>query len=632
MLDAFAAIKKYSMIREGDNVIACVSGGADSMALLCFLKENSRALGIAKLYACHINHGLRPDESPAEQRTVEEFCRRLGVELFVCPLDMNSRERPTGLSIENWARELRYARFSELAERLNAKIATAHSKNDRVETVIFNISRGSGISGARGVPAVNGRIIRPFITTSRADIEAYCAEKSIPFVTDSSNSDDRFTRNNIRHNIIPKLCEVNSAALDNIAFFSDNAADASDYISKQAKILLECSAVKDGYSKSALLAAHPAVRTSALLMILGENGRNRTAVSLCESAMAGSTSVQLGEGCYFFADGDAVRVGGKPAVSESFSVSADDGVHNIGGFKVDISHFTSDFIKKNKKYHNLLLKNCADCDMIKGNIHFRNRTQGEKISLAARGNTKTLKKLFGEMKVSPELRDAYPVVYDDLGAVWVYGAGVAQRVRVTENTKNIVCFSEGTGMHNDIQKILISEEEIRDKIKEMGRIITADFEGKNLIMISILKGAVVFVADLMRAVDVHTEIDFMGVSSFKGGVVSSGAVKIVKDLDISLEGRDILIVEDILDSGKTLEYIQEILWSRHPNSVKICTLLDKPSRRQSSIVADYVGFVIPDEFVVGYGLDYAEKYRNLPYIGVLKPCVYSKEDAEILGV
>lgn len=187
-------------------------------------------------------------------------------------------------------------------------------------------------------------------------------------------------------------------------------------------------------------------------------------------------------------------------------------------------------------------------------------------------------------------------------------------------------------MRDDIEKILLSEEQIHQRVVELGKQISHDYAGKNLVMVSILKGAVLFVADLIRAVDIHTQIDFMSVSSFNGGVKSSGAVKIVKDLDISLEGRDLLIVEDILDSGRTLEYISDILSSRGPNSFKICTLLDKPSRRESSIVADYVGFVIPDEFVVGYGLDYAEIYRNLPYIGVLKPSVYSKEDAEILGV
>ncbi len=185
-------------------------------------------------------------------------------------------------------------------------------------------------------------------------------------------------------------------------------------------------------------------------------------------------------------------------------------------------------------------------------------------------------------------------------------------------------------MHNDVLKVLLSEEEIATKVKELGKLISADYEGKIPLVVSVLKGSVVFVSDLIRSLDVNTEIDFMVVSSFTGGVVSSGIVKIMKDIDIPIENRDVLIVEDILDSGLTLEYITGILQDRNPSSIRIATLLDKPTRRKSSIKADYVGFEIPDEFVIGYGLDYDEHYRNLPYIGVLKPSVYSAKDAEAL--
>ncbi len=185
-------------------------------------------------------------------------------------------------------------------------------------------------------------------------------------------------------------------------------------------------------------------------------------------------------------------------------------------------------------------------------------------------------------------------------------------------------------MHNDVLKVLLSEEEIAQKVKELGRRISDDYKGKIPLVVSVLKGSVVFVSDLIRAMDVNTEIDFMVVSSFAGGVVSSGVVRIIKDIDIPIENRDVLIVEDILDSGLTLEYITGILKDRNPASVRIATLLDKPCRRKSSVKADYVGFEIPDEFVIGYGLDYEEHYRNLPYIGVLKPSVYSSEDAEAL--
>ena len=178
-------------------------------------------------------------------------------------------------------------------------------------------------------------------------------------------------------------------------------------------------------------------------------------------------------------------------------------------------------------------------------------------------------------------------------------------------------------MHDDIEKVLVSEEQLKAKVAELGAQISKDYEGRNLVLVSILKGSVVFMADLMRAISIPASVDFMSVSSYGSGTKTSGVVKIIKDLDIPLEGYDLLIVEDILDSGKTLEYIIEMLEARSPRSIKICTLLDKPDRRQVDISPDYSGFVIPDEFVVGYGLDYAEKYRNLPYIGVLKPEVYT---------
>lgn len=179
-------------------------------------------------------------------------------------------------------------------------------------------------------------------------------------------------------------------------------------------------------------------------------------------------------------------------------------------------------------------------------------------------------------------------------------------------------------MVEDIKEILLSEEQLHAKVKEMGAQISEDYRDKNLLMVSILKGSVIFMADLMREVTVPARIDFMSVSSYGSGVKSSGVVKIVKDLDIPLAGYDLLIVEDILDSGLTLHYIIDILRARKPRSVKICTLLDKPERRQVDVKTDYYGFHIPDEFVVGYGLDYDEKYRNLPFIGVLKPEVYAK--------
>lgn len=177
-------------------------------------------------------------------------------------------------------------------------------------------------------------------------------------------------------------------------------------------------------------------------------------------------------------------------------------------------------------------------------------------------------------------------------------------------------------MHPDVERILVSKEELDGINERLGAQISRDFQGKNLLVVGILKGSIYFMTDLTRYITVPCKIDFLQVSSYGSGTTSSGAVKIVKDIDINLEGYDILIVEDILDSGRTLNYVCNLLKSRNPNSIKIATLLDKPERRVVDLKPDYVGCDVPDEFVVGYGLDYDQMYRNLPYIGQLKREIY----------
>ncbi|MDQ0257880.1 hypoxanthine phosphoribosyltransferase [Evansella vedderi] len=177
-------------------------------------------------------------------------------------------------------------------------------------------------------------------------------------------------------------------------------------------------------------------------------------------------------------------------------------------------------------------------------------------------------------------------------------------------------------MRDDIKEVLISEEEIQQKISELGKQLTEEYEGKFPLVVGILKGSLPFMGDLIQRIDTHIELDLMDVSSYGNDTVSSGEVKIVKDLNTSVEGRDVLILEDIIDSGLTLSYLVKLFQYRKAKSVKVVTLLDKPDGRKVDLVPDLAGFIVPDEFVVGYGLDFAERYRNLPYIGILKPEVY----------
>jgi hypoxanthine phosphoribosyltransferase len=182
-------------------------------------------------------------------------------------------------------------------------------------------------------------------------------------------------------------------------------------------------------------------------------------------------------------------------------------------------------------------------------------------------------------------------------------------------------------MHEDIEEILIPSDLILAKVAELGQLITADYRGKNLLLLGTLKGAVPFIADLARAIDLPLEIDYMAVSSYGNSTESSGIVRILKDLEGPVQQKNVLIVEDIVDSGQTLHYLMDVLRQRRPLSLRVCALLDKGRERVKPVELDYTGFQIPDRFVVGYGLDYAQRYRNLPYIGILKPTVYEDQTA-----
>lgn len=179
-------------------------------------------------------------------------------------------------------------------------------------------------------------------------------------------------------------------------------------------------------------------------------------------------------------------------------------------------------------------------------------------------------------------------------------------------------------MTKDIKEILLTEEQIINRVKEIGKAISEDYKGKDLIIVGILKGSVIFASELIKNISIPCEIDFMAVSSYGNSTETSGVVRILKDLDHGIEGKDIIIVEDIIDSGVTLDYLLKYLKARKANSIEIVTLLTKPSRRMVDLDVKYCGFEVPDEFLVGYGLDYAERYRNLPYVGILKEEVYKK--------
>lgn len=454
-----ATIHQYEMIQTGDSVMVCVSGGTDSMALLSVLLELKDQLGIGKLSACHFNHGLRGVESDAEEQLVAKTCAGLGIEVICGQGHMSKIVRPKGESEESFARALRYAFFERAAAQLGAdKIAIAHNKNDLAETALFNLARGTGIRGLRGMPPVRGRFIRPLIEISRPEIEQYCQARGMVCARDSSNADSAYARNRIRLRVMPELAEINRAAVDHIAQYCAQAAELSDYIEGRAgNLLREAENGAEGYDINCLLKKGPMVAKYAIKALIEQLGvqPDRARVELCAGLLAGTLrEVQLAGDLYLRAEGGRLFWrGDSGALPGPFEAALKEGENAfLAGITVIASRFSGDDAGKFKKSSKIILNNAIDCDRMNGYMVLRNRREGDRFQPARRSGTRKLKKLFNESGFSARQRAQTPIISDDEGILWVAGYGVCRRAAVTAETRDIlyITISEGaevcTGM------------------------------------------------------------------------------------------------------------------------------------------------------------------------------------------
>ena len=637
-----AYCRRQGLFRLGDRVIVACSGGADSMALLCFLLRCKAELGITVM-AAHVDHGIRGEAAHADARFVAEFCRTHHVPFFLYDAAASGVQIPPNPS-ENWARSLRYTWFDALAAQQHACIATAHTLSDQAETVLFRMARGTGLHGMAGIPAVRGVYRRPFLCLTRSDTTAYCAALGQHYVQDESNFSDAYARNRIRHYAVPALQTINPAAERAVGRLCNQLQELNIWLENLAEKLLAQAACGGGYSIPILAAADATVLAAALRMLAARarDPEEKYVQALAAIVRQGSGAVQLTpDACWTAANGilycrSVLKM--QPEAIPAPHQLLKTGVYCLpGGYELEIQQLNYEVFLKNPSFLKKDYTYCADYAKINKNIFVRTRQPGDTFRPAGRHVGKTLKKYLNEAKVPVAERTLMPLLACGSQVLWLWGAGFADGLSPDDGTKQILLIRQSRqpaapeqeqimhDMNNDIAKVLISEEQLQAKVAELGAQISRDYEGKDLLLVSILKGSVVFMADLMRAITEPCSIDFMVVSSYGGAnTTSTGLVKIVKDLDQDLSGKDVLIVEDILDTGVTLSHLVPMLKLRRPNSVRLCTILSKPSRRKVDIEPDYCGFEVPDEFVVGYGLDYDEKYRNLPYVGVLKPEVYSK--------
>lgn len=432
------ALKEYSMLENTEKIIVGFSGGADSLCLLHVLNSLKDSLGVS-VSAAHVNHGIRGEEAKRDADFARNFCEENGIPFSLLEVNCIKESEKTGESLEECGRRLRYAFFSDLSDG-KTKIATAHNCNDNAETVIFNIIRGASFNGASGIPPVRGNIIRPLIFCTREEIEGCCTELGLPFVTDSTNLSDEYTRNKIRHLILPVMEEINSAAVNNISSFSNSLKDVTSFVTKEAENALNNAAISTGvYDAKILASLDKAVLKQAIVISFSRfsnkslDGKKIDAVC---NLLTEKGRIQLFGDIYAEVVKDRFRYFGNET-EKIMNVITVDGVpfEYIGEqYSIKISQYTN----YSKKVNKLVLDNLIDCDKIVGKFSLRCRRDGDKFTFPKRNVTKSLKKLFNELNIPVEKRGSLPMLCDELGVVWIYSVGVNARCAVGPDSGNII--------------------------------------------------------------------------------------------------------------------------------------------------------------------------------------------------
>jgi tRNA(Ile)-lysidine synthetase, N-terminal domain/tRNA(Ile)-lysidine synthetase, C-terminal domain len=440
-----AAIERYSMLSPGDRVVVGLSGGADSCALLHFLCGLRDEFGLT-VAAVHVNHMIRGAEAERDASFAGNFCEKLGVAFYLYERDVPSIAAEKGLGLEACGREIRYGILESEADALGAKIATAHTLSDSVETVLFHIIRGCSLTGLKGIPPVRGRIIRPLIECERSDVEEYCSRMGIEYVTDSTNFSDGYARNKIRLKILPLMREINPSALNAIGRLAGLAREDDDYLNAAADSVVE-NYLESGRA-DALFGADPPILGRALMAICWKKlnivPERRHIVSMVECMGRGNGAVNLPGGHLF-------RVKGQTIVMEPYSLRASD-AGDFSDWRADLAlgvimtpvgqKIVCRLMNKNSMIHDdkneeNVFKNCLDYDKIKKAV-FRFRREGDSFLRAGRKGTKSLKKLLNEEKIPAEIRGVLPMLEIEDRIAWICGIGAAEPFKVTGATEKVL--------------------------------------------------------------------------------------------------------------------------------------------------------------------------------------------------
>lgn len=642
------AVVRRAGLGPADAVVVGFSGGPDSLALLGALQALHAAGRGPRPLALHVNHRLRP-EADEEATRAAALAAHLGVTVTVTAVDVAAWDRVLRQGIEAAARAARYAALAAEARAHGTSwVAVAHTANDQAETVLLRLARGSGLEGLAGMreqserevplePAgtasVRLRLLRPLLGVQRSEVEAYLGQRGLEPITDPSNVSPEYRRNVVRHAVLPALERAVPGATRAVARSAALLRDDADYLEARvadaATRLIGRAGPLVTVARAALRWEPPALQRRLLIQAARRAGVDPVGPSaarveaLRSAAVTGPAGkvIELGSGIGAWVDYDTValgplarleedlrRVAGRPLLSPGSVVDLGAGgevdVPLVGGWRLR-----------------------GTVDPGAGGWRLRTRRPGDRYAPSG-GRRRSLQDWLVDRKVPSYLRDWLPLLERDGVIVWVagvasltfQGAGVTLRCEREAGDGGGV----GTGLsevalHQGLERILIDEATLQARVRELGREIAAFYGDRTPLLIGVLTGAFVFMADLTRAMAIPVRVEFMAVSSYGQATETSGVVRILKDLDRPIEGEHVLLVEDIIDSGLTLSYLLDVLQRRNPASLRLVALLRKEKPRSVPARADWVGFDIPDEFVVGYGLDVAARYRNLPFVAVVKP-------------
>ncbi len=440
------AVTTYNMFDNTKEIVVGFSGGADSVCLLHVLNTYKNVFGYS-LKAVHVNHGIRGKEAEDDEKFAKEFCSGFDIPFFAVHFDCITEAQNNKESVEECGRRIRYKSFNSLCSK-QSKIATAHNANDNAETIVFNITRGTSVKGLCGIPFVRDNIIRPLLLCSRVEIEGYCTENFLDYVTDSTNLSVDYTRNKIRHLVLPVLEEINPSFIDAFNSLSSNAETVSSFLSFNATKLMEQAKKKDFlYDRTLLLDADKAIVNeifcSEFYEYCGLKLDNKKVNSLYNLLTTGGR-LQLYGNIHAEVKKDYLRF-------YTLNSETKNEIIQIKNFPFEA--FWGDYFIQLEEISNyskivnqFYVDDVIDCNTISGNLVLRTRREGDSFTFFKRNVTKSLKKLFNEENVPVELRDKIPVISDEIGVVWVFGFGVTKRCTASKDSDNIILVR---GKNND---------------------------------------------------------------------------------------------------------------------------------------------------------------------------------------